>query len=403
MKPSFRLRRIAGVDVGVHWSVLFIVAIVTWSLGAQLLPDTAPGYAGWEYWIAASIAALAFAGSILAHELSHAVVANRDGVPVESIVLWLFGGVAKLRSHARTARSELRIALAGPAMSLLIGAVSLGLAAASYAAGVSDLVTASLSWLGGINVVLAVFNLLPGAPLDGGRVLTALLWKRTGDERRARLRSANAGRILGQTLIGLGIVQFAFVGAGGLWTALIGWLIVSMARMEMVESDLERVFAGVRVRDVMTTDVVTLRGRMTVDEFVNGPWMRRHVSTVPVVDTDGRPLGIVSLKLVGGLAPDRWSSTQLSAIAVPISDLVIADPGDALIEVLSSKTDANARVLVMSGDRLVGIVSPTDVANAFERLSLVRSRSPATLGPPPPTSDRTVDRSNRDATSFRAH
>jgi Zn-dependent protease len=402
MKPSFRLGRIAGVDVGVHWSVLFIVAIVTWSLGAQLLPDTAPGYAGWEYWTAASIAALAFAGSILAHELSHAVVANRDGVPVDSIVLWLFGGVAKLQSHARTARSELRIALAGPAMSLLIGAVSIGLAATAYVAGVSDLTTATLSWLGGINVVLALFNLLPGAPLDGGRVLTAVLWKRTGDEQRARRSSANAGRILGQILIGLGIVQFAFVGGAGLWTALIGWLIVSMARMELAGSDLEQVFAGVRVRDVMTTDLVTLRGQMTVDEFVNGPWMRRHVSSFPVVDTDGRPLGIATLKLVGGLAPDEWRSTPVSAIAVPIDDLVIANPDDVLIKVLESKPDPNARVLVIRGDRLVGIVSPTDVARAFERLSLVRDRSAPTLGPPPPPPDGDVARSRRDGTSMRA-
>ena len=395
MKPSFRLGRIAGIEVGVHWSVLFIVAIVTWSLGAQLLPDTAPGYAGWAYWIAASIAAVAFAGSILAHELSHAVVANRDGVPVDSIVLWLFGGVAKLRSHARTARSELRIALAGPAMSLLIGAASIGLAATAHAAGVSDLTTATLSWLGGINVVLALFNLLPGAPLDGGRVLTAVLWKRTGDEQRARHGSANAGRILGQILIGFGIVQFAFVGGAGLWTALIGWLIVSMARMELAGSDLEQVFAGVRVRDVMTTDLVTLRGQMTVDEFVNGPWMRRHVSSFPVVDTDGRPLGIVTLKLVGGLAPDEWRSTPVSAIAVPIDDLVIANPDDVLINVLESKPDPNARVLVISGDRLVGIVSPTDVARAFERLSLVRDHSTPTLGPPPPPPDGNAAQSRR--------
>jgi Zn-dependent protease len=383
MKASFRLGRIAGVEVGVHWSVVFIVAIVTWSLGAQFLPDTAPGYAGWAYWVAASIAALAFAGSILAHELSHAVVANRDGVPVESIVLWLFGGVAKLRSHARTPRSELRIALAGPAMSLALGVVSIGLAAAVYGAGVSDLVAATLSWLGGINVVLALFNLLPGAPLDGGRVLTAVLWKRTGNEQQARRRSADAGRIVGQLLIGLGIVQFALVGGAGLWTALIGWLIVSMARMEMAGSDLERVLAGVRVRDVMTTDLMTLRAQMTVDEFVNGPWMRRHVSSFPVVDGDGRTLGIVTLKMLGGLAPDEWRSTPISAIAVPIHDLVVAHPDDSLVSVLESKPDPNARVLVMSGDRLVGIVSPTDVASAFDRLSLVRNRSASTLGPPP--------------------
>jgi CBS-domain-containing membrane protein len=146
----------------------------------------------------------------------------------------------------------------------------------------------------------------------------------------------------------------------------------------------------------MTTDLVTLHGQMTVDEFVNGPWMRRHVSSFPVVAADGRPLGIVTLKLLGGLARDEWRSTPLSKIAVPISDLVVvADPEDALIGVLESKPDPSTRVLVMSGDRLVGIVSPTDVASAFERMSLVRERSSSTLGPPPPRPDGNAAPSRR--------
>ncbi|MGD9997357.1 MAG: site-2 protease family protein [Ilumatobacteraceae bacterium] len=383
MRASFRLGRIGGVDVGVHWSVLLIVALLSWSLGARLLPDTAPGYPTWQYWIAAVVTAVAFAGSILAHELSHAVVANRDGVPVESIVLWLFGGLAKLQSHARSARSELRIAVAGPAMSLLIGIASLVAAAALHVAGALDLLGAALSWLGGINVLLALFNMLPGAPLDGGRVLAAVLWYRWGDQQRARRSAAAAGRILGQVLVALGVVEFAFVGVAGLWTALVGWLIVSMARMEMNESDLRQAFADIRVRDVMTTEPVVLDARLTVEEFVHRSWPGHHVSSFPVVDEDGRLLGVVTPKHVGSIPPDRWHATPITTVATPIDQLVTAGPDDPLLDVLATKRDVNARVLVLSGGRLVGIVSPSDVASAFERLSLVRDPLRTRLGPPP--------------------
>jgi Zn-dependent protease/predicted transcriptional regulator len=388
VKASWRIGRIAGVEVGVHWSVLFIVVVLTSSLGAAVLPDGAPGYADWQYWLMALLTALAFAASILAHEISHAVVANRAGVPVESIVLWLFGGVAKLRSNARTARTELRIALAGPAMSLLIGAASIGVAVALHATGRFGLVTTAAGWLGGINIVLALFNLMPGAPLDGGRVLTAILWSRTGDEQAARRRSANAGRILGEVLIGLGIVQFALLGGAGLWTALVGWLIVSMARMEIAQSEMHDVFSGVRVADAMTTDLAVVPDGVTVAEFLSGPWMHSRVSSFPIVDSAGQPVGLVTLDRIGGLAPSLWIATPLLAVAVPIDELVVAHPDEMLIDVLEAKQEPNGRVLVTSDDHLVGIISPSDVARAFERLSLARSRAKPSPGPrrplPPP-------------------
>lgn len=379
MEPSFRLGRIAGIDVGVHWTVVFIVAVVAWSLSAGVLPDTAPGYSTWEYWLAGIIAACAFGASILAHELSHSVVARRENVGVDSIVLWLFGGMAKLRSHASTAGSELRIAIAGPAMSVAVGVIALALAVVVDAVGVTDLVVATLAWFGATNLLIAVFNLLPGAPLDGGRVLAAVLWMRTGDPQRARARASAAGRVLGQILIGVGIVEFAYLGAAGLWTALVGWLILSMARMELVQNEFETVFAGVRVRDVMTSDVVSVPDGVTIEEFVRGPWVGAHVSTFPLVDELGRPTGLVSVKAVAHLDRSSWPSTPLIRVATPIADLVQAQPDDPLIDALQRRNDERARVLVTMDERLVGIVSPTDVTRAFDRLSLIRGqRAPTT-------------------------
>jgi CBS domain-containing protein len=214
------------------------------------------------------------------------------------------------------------------------------------------------------------------------------LWWRSGDEQLARRRSANAGRILGQVLIGLGILQFAFVDPTGLWTALVGWLIMSMARMEMMHSEMHDVFAGVRVADVMTTNLEVVRGDLTVGEFMAGPWPLRRVSSFPIVDAAERPVGLVTLKRISVLAPNLWWTTPLLAIAVPPSDLVTAQPEDPLIDVLDAKPDPNARVLVTSGDRLVGIVSPIDVARAFERMSPRRRKNPtvhtAPILPPPP-------------------
>lgn len=372
MTPSWKIGRIAGVQIGIHWTVLLIVALVTWSLGAGVLPDRSPGYTTATYWVAGAIVALAFGGSILAHELSHAVVARRQGVPVESIVLWMFGGVAKLESQARTALGELRIALAGPAMSVAIGAGSLGLAVVLHVTNVSDLATSSLAWLGGINLVLAIFNLLPGAPLDGGRVLAAVLWWRSGNERQARRRAAEAGRILGQVIIGVGIVEFALIGAAGLWTALVGWLIMSMAHMELVDNDLRELIAGVTVGDVMTRNVATVHDDLTIEEFLHGPWMAAHVSTFPLLDAQGRPTGLITLKHLSGLPSERWSSTRLAAVATPIDQLVVAAPEDPLADVLRSEQGVRARVLVVSAGQLVGIVSPSDVSSAIERLALLR-------------------------------
>jgi predicted transcriptional regulator len=267
-------------------------------------------------------------------------------------------------------------------MSLAIGVVGVAVARGVDATGHFDLVATACAWFGGINVVLALFNLLPGAPLDGGRVLTAILWRRSGDEHLARRRAGNAGRAVGFLLMALGVAQFAVVGAAGLWTALVGWLIISMARMEMRQNELTDALAGVTVADVMTGGTVAVSDRLSVAEFMSGPWRRSGLWPFPIVDGADRPLGLVTLERVTDVAPHLWSSTPLIAVAVPAAELDTASPDDPLLDVLRARQDPHAGVLVTRGGRLVGVLRPSDVNRAVE--GLVRGHASATPPPRPP-------------------
>jgi Zn-dependent protease len=377
VRATFRLGRIGGVAIGVNWTVLVILWLVTWSLASYMLPEWAPGHAEAVYWGAGFVAALGLLASILAHELSHAVVARRHGVPVDDITLWMFGGLARLGSRARDPASELRIAVAGPITSLAIGVACLVLAGLSAGVGGPGFFTAAVTWLGVVNVVLAVFNLLPGAPLDGGRVLTAILWQHSGDAQWARQRAARAGRILGQILIVLGILQFAVgAGAGGLWLALIGWFLTTSAHAEEAESGVEAVLADVRVADVMTPDPRTVDGSCSVEEFVLHHALTAHASSFPVIDSDGRLEGLVTLRRLRQLPRDEWAGTTLASAAVPLDQLALAAPDELLIEVLHRSGRADGRALVLDHDqRLVGIVTPTDLTAAIEARALNGSLS----------------------------
>lgn len=234
LNESLHFGRIGGIRIGANWSLLPIFCLISWSLAVVLLPAAAPGFSGWGYWFFALLTAAAFYASLLAHELSHAFVARRHGVSVRGIVLWLFGGVAQLEGDTPDARSELLVAAAGPATSLGIAAIAAVGAWFLDLIGVSPLMVATVSWLAGINALLAVFNLLPAFPLDGGRILRAVLWRRWSDRVRATAVAATVGRIAGYGLIALGAVEFLAGGGplGGMWLALIGWFITVAARQQ---------------------------------------------------------------------------------------------------------------------------------------------------------------------------
>lgn len=379
---TFPLGRIGGVPVRVHWSVLIIMGLITWGLAATALPPADRGRPPLAYALAGTAAAAVFLLGLLAHEVSHAVVARRNGIAVDDITLWMFGGVARLRSEAATPGAELRIAGVGPLVSLLLGLLFLGLAAAADAAGAPGLLVGSLSWLGGINVLLAVFNILPGAPLDGGRLLRALLWKWRGDRQWASVAAAGAGRVLGAGLLALGFVEFAGTGGvGGLWLALIGWFIMGAAGAEQRAARLSTALEGVRVSDVMTPAPDTAPPEISVALFIDRYLLAHRHSTFPLV-ADGAPVGLVTMARVRRVPPERRAWTTLREMACPMSEVPVAAPDEPLAELLPRLNQAtDGRALVVADGVLVGIVSPVDVNRALERAALQAPKPSALTGP----------------------
>lgn len=375
VRASFRLGRVAGVPIGVNWSVLVIFALIAWGLSAVQFPRAYPGHSGLAYAVAGISAAVVFLIGLLAHEVSHAVVAQRNGLSVNSITLWMFGGVAELRGDARSPGAELRIAGVGPLVSLLVG-VAFGIIAAVVAmVDGMGLAFGAFAWLAGINVALAIFNVLPAAPLDGGRLLRAALWKWRGDRTWAAVIAARAGRIFGGVLIVLGLVQFLVgAGVGGLWLALIGWFLVGAAAAEEQQARVGDALAGVRVADVMTAQPQTIAPEVSIADFVDRHLLTHRHSAFPLIEQD-RPVGLVTLDRVRQVPYERRDTVRVRDVACRPDELVLSTPGESLTELLPRLADcADGRALVVADGRLVGIVSPSDISRAVQHGSLRHAR-----------------------------
>ncbi|MEU9836273.1 site-2 protease family protein [Streptosporangium sp. NPDC048047] len=367
MNPTLRLGRVAGVPVGVHWSALLIVALIAMILGTAVLPVSAPGLAPQLYWVAAAVTSPVFFASLLAHELAHALVARRAGVSVKSITLWLLGGVTEFEGEVGSPRAELRISLAGPVTSAVVALAALAVSAA--ARGV-PLVWSALVWLATVNGVLAVFNMLPGAPLDGGRVLHAVLWRRFGDRGRADRVAARAGQSLGMALIAAGVVQtLVWSPVGGLWTALVGWFLSGSARGEGMARAAQAGLEGLSVREVMTAGVDQAPAWLEVGAFAESVALRSAQSVFPVVDFSGAPVGTVSLAALCAVPVERRGEVRVSQVMRPLPAGRVLQAQDPAAGVLSAGGGEVAAV-VCEGGRVVGMVTAADVARIMLQASL---------------------------------
>jgi Zn-dependent protease/CBS domain-containing protein len=380
MRASISLGRIAGIKVGINASVFLILAILVGGLATGQLPAAFPGHSVAAYVIAAIVAALLFMASLLAHELAHSLVARRNGIEVDSIVLWLLGGVAQLRGEPRTPGADFRIAIVGPLTSLGL-AIGFGLAAGGVAQlGTAGLPFGVLAYLAATNAMLAIFNLIPAAPLDGGRVLRAALWRWRGNRQRAAVNAARTGRFFGFALIALGVLQVVTgSGLNGIWLALIGWFVVSAATAEEQQAKLGGLLAGVTVGQVMTPGPIVLDGNLTVADFVAQVALTQPFSTYPIVDPDGRLTGLVTLNRVRAVPLELRATTRLREIACAPADVPVARPEDRLgdlLERMQGCSDGRA-VVVDNAGRVVGVVSPSDVARALE-LADLRALDPYT-------------------------
>ena len=363
MTSSIRLGRIAGIDVGLNWSWLVVFALVVWMLGVHIFPREVAGLDRGAYFAMAVVAAVLFFASVLAHELGHAIQARRDGMEIDGITLWLFGGVAKFKGMFPSAGAEFRIAVAGPLVSLAIGLLFLGLAL------VTDLprpVLGVVAWLGGINLVLLVFNMLPALPLDGGRVLRSALWAARRDFAWATQLAANIGRGFGFVFIALGLLLF-FQGAGigGIWLAFIGWFLLGAASGEARYLAVRDALGGMRVRDLMVRDPATVPPTLTLGEFMDDVVWKRRYTTYPVVEGD-RPVGLLPFRKVAEVPRSEWDGRPVRDCMIGRDDVLVLDEDSEVVDVLPELGEGVGRALVLDGDRLIGFLSVTDVARALE-------------------------------------
>ena len=374
MRETLRLGHLAGIRVGLNWSVLVIFLLITFGLAGGRFPALYPDRGTSAYVVAGVVAGLVFLVSLLAHELSHAVVARRHGVEVEGITLWMLGGVANLRGRPRTAGAELRISGVGPVVSLALAVVFFAVLLALQGAGVSGLVIGVLRWLALINLVLAVFNLFPAAPLDGGRVLTAFLWKRRGNRHSAAITAARAGRAFGLALVGLGFALL-ISGYGGVWLMLIGGFLAIVASAEEKQLQVERALGDVRVRDAMTSEPTTAPADLNVADFLEDYVLKQRFSSFPLVTEQGAPVGLVTLNRVKQVPRERRADVPVREVACSGDELVQVAPDDALSDVLERLNGcSDGRAVVVDGGRVVGILSPSDISRQLQVIDLREER-----------------------------
>jgi Zn-dependent protease len=372
MRQTVPLGRVAGIRVGMHWSVLVMVLLIGWVLGTQVLPAMTPHQPAAAYWAVAVPCAALFMAALLAHELAHSLVARRCGVPVTSITLWALGGISQLGSQPPTARADLQIAVAGPVTSLGAGLVFGGLAAAVRAGGGPGIAVAALAWLAAMNVILAVFNLLPGAPLDGGRILRAFLWRRYGNRVRAAQSAAAAGRVLGAALMALGAAEILlWADLGGLWLALIGIFVISAAAAEATAETAAAALAGIRAGEVMTPDPDIGGTWMSVSDFIDRIALNSAQIAFPVIGPGGSLAGATDVGRLARVPPAGRAATTLGQIMTPVPPAYLATPDDPASQLLNRPPLADdLAAIVISNGTIAGIVTVTRLRQIIRREAL---------------------------------
>lgn len=374
---GFRIGRIFGFTIRIDFSWFVIFFLILWTFTVAVFPRQVPGLAPGVYIAMAVAGTLIFFSSLLMHELSHSIVARRRGIEIEGITLFIFGGVSQTRGEPDSARDEFVIAGVGPLTSLAIGLALGGVAYVLSRLNVTPAVFVVLQYTAMLNVIIAVFNLMPGFPLDGGRLFRAAVWKFTGDLRRATKVASTAGSVFGWLLVGLGLLQ-AFFGAvvGGLWLVFIGWFLRNAAIMSWRQYLVKQALEGVRADQVMSRDPVGVSPDLPLDELTNDYFLRQKYVVYPVVDGDGRkPLGVIGLSQVRGVPKEEWPARRVRDTMAPLDETNTVESTDDVDHVMDRlRTSSSKRVLVLDDGRLVGIISPADIAAWLERMRFPEAR-----------------------------
>jgi Zn-dependent protease/CBS domain-containing protein len=369
-RGSFSIGSVAGIRIGLHPTWLIIAALVTFSLAAGDLPERFPGWPAIAYVALGAGVSVLFFASVLAHELSHALVARRFGIQVRDITLFIFGGAATLEGDAKTPREEALIALAGPLCSIVLGAVLVGGSLVIDQRHIGDIAAG----LGFLNVSLALFNLIPAFPMDGGRLLRAVLWRIRGDQFAATRGAAMVGRLFGYALITFG-VWWAFTGEpngvefSGIWLAFIGWFISNAAGATVTQMGVQRSLAGVRVRDVMEPLPASVSPNETVADLVNERLVRGESRSFLVKHDDGGLAGIVTLSDVRRVARDDWPTARVTDIMTRYAELAVVGPDNELskaLELLQEREVNQLPVVEEDGRTVIGLLTRAGIVRLVD-------------------------------------
>ncbi len=366
MRGSWRLGRLWGIEIDIDYSWLLIFGLLTWSLAAGYFPQQYTGWSPWLYWLVGLVTSLAFFASVLAHELSHSLIVKARGGEVRNITLFIFGGVASMTEEPDSPSSEFLMALAGPLASFAVALVS-GLLSL-FLGGLSQPLAAFLGYLAFTNAAVGAFNLVPGFPLDGGRLLRAILWKATGSLKNATRWASYAGQTLAFLLIFLGIwgsLQGQLF--NGLWFIFIGWFLNNAARTSYQQLLLRDLLGRIRVGEVMSTDYRGVEPSISIQQLVDDYVLRSDRHTFLVV-SDGQLHGLICLYDVRKVPREEWVRTTVAQAMTPLERLVMVSPRDGVDQALSalSGKDVGQLPVVEEGHRLVGLLRRSDLLRYLE-------------------------------------
>lgn len=362
LQGSWKVITIWGIPIRVHFSWLIVFGLITWSLSTYYFPKAAPDLPAASQWLKGAIGALLLFASVTFHELAHSFVSRKYRITILSITLFIFGGVAQMKGEPPTPKAELRIAIAGPLSSFFLSGGFFAL----YTFASSPGIKALYGYLAQINLILGAFNLIPGFPMDGGRVLRSMIWRKTKDYFYATKKASGIGQKVSLFFIFFGLFSILTGFAGGLWLMLIGWFLYTAAQASYQRASLQENLSGVKVKDVMAKNIVTLDSSITIDEAVNGYFLKYGYGGFPVFE-DGRFLGIITLKEMKDVPRGDWVKVKVLDILIPRNrEWEISPEDDALkaLELMIMKD--KGRLAVIDDDKIIGLITRNGIARYMQ-------------------------------------
>ncbi|MFH0887177.1 MAG: site-2 protease family protein [bacterium] len=367
MSRVLQITEFFGLPIYIDLSWIIIVLLISWTLAVGWFPYTNPELSTFVHWLLALTSALLMFASLLAHEIAHSLVARKMGIPIKGITLFIFGGVAQLEKEPQDPKVEFLMAIAGPLTSIVLGLIFLSCALLLQNIPELSALDSILTYLMVINFIVAIFNLIPGFPLDGGRILRSIIWHYTKSLRRATAYASSAGKFFAYLLIFYGVVNF-FLGAfiGGLWAILIGFFLREAAASSYQQIITKSTLRGISIRDIMTPNVIAIPATSSITEAIEEYFLKYHHMTFPVIQYD-RIVGLVSLQDIKKIDKDKWSHENISELMTPISEKYVLHPEEQAVEALTHMVRDDLPALpIVEDNQLLGVISQRDILKVLK-------------------------------------